>query len=96
MKAKMEDRSVMDYFIVKSAKAFEMCYNYFIGKKDMPESVFIPDDFLSDGAKFMFVLTSIDDYFYSKSDAKLKTRICCKADDNQTAEEILNSQSSCQ
>ena len=83
MEGKFNGDSAYEYFLRASAKAIELLYQYFLKMRNGQGEVEKIEH------KLLNVLISMDDYFYERSDAKKKVKICLRAEDSsQTATEI--------
>jgi hypothetical protein len=79
MEDKFSGQSAMDYFLKAAKKVIKLACRYFLCL-NQGMAVYFPDNFESVEKKLLFFLTAIDEYFYSTSEDRKKTRICQKAD----------------
>ena len=90
MEDKMGGISPREYFMKSSAGILEIGLNYFrknmLGK-DLTH-IFVPTDWLSPEQQFKFFITSLDDYFYSESTEKKRSRVCPTVDASLVGEQV--------
>ena len=78
MFGKFRGMSTEDYLLKESATAVDLLYPFFMSRT-VDSSVYLPDG-QSKPEMFAFVISSIDNYFYSLSNARKRARICRKVE----------------
>ena len=87
MEGKFRGKSPLDYLLEQAAPWVELLHTFFLGR-EVDESVYLSAS-ESKPDMFSFIISSIDWYFYSKSTAKKRARVCRKVE-NLTHQEVAH------